>query len=58
MKEKIITEDNQSIYCYPGTSVLINKLNIKDKEKLLKIENMSVIYKLSELIEGKERPLR
>lgn len=54
MKEKIITEDNQSIYCYPGTSVLINKLNIKDKEKLLKIENMSVIYKLSELIEGKE----
>ena len=25
MKEKIITENNQSIYCYPGTSILINK---------------------------------
>lgn len=54
MKEKIITENNQSIYCYPGTSILINKKNIMDKEQLHKLENSSVIYKLSKLIEGEE----
>ena len=54
MKEKIITENNQSIYCYPGTSILINKKNIMDKEQLHKLENSLVIYKLSKLIEGEE----
>jgi len=54
MKEKIITENNQSIYCYPGTSILINKKNIMNKEQLHELENASVIYKLSQLIEGKE----
>lgn len=54
MKNKEINQDNQSIYCYPGTSILINKKNIKDKIELYKIENMLVNYKLAELIAGKE----
>lgn len=54
MKQKEITENNQSIYCYPGTSILKNKKNIMDKEKLLELEKITVIYKLSLLIEGKE----
>lgn len=52
MKEKNITDDNQSIYCYPGTSILKNKMNIMDKELLYKIENILVIYKLAHLISG------
>lgn len=53
MKNSEITEDNQSIYCYPGTSILINRYDIKDKEKLSKLENMLVTYKLANLIDGK-----
>ena len=29
-----IYKDRGSIHCYPGTNILINKLNIKDGEKL------------------------
>lgn len=53
MKSKEINQSNQSIYCYPGTSILINNKNIMDKQELTKIENMLVNYKLSELILGK-----
>ena len=53
MKNSEITEDNQSMYCYPGTSILINRYDIKDKEKLSKLENMLVTYKLANLIDGK-----
>lgn len=52
MKSQEITPNNQSIYCYPGTSILINKKNIMDKQQLHKMENMLVNYKLSELILG------
>lgn len=54
MKNQNINQDNQSIYCYPETSILINKKDIKDKIKLEKVENMLVNYKLAELISGKE----
>lgn len=54
MKNQRIDENNQSIYCYPGTSILINKKDIKDKNKLQTIENLLVNYKLSELISGKK----
>ncbi len=33
-----IYKDRGSIHCYPGTNILINKLNIKDGEKLSKYE--------------------
>ena len=33
-----IYKDIGSIHCYPGTNILINKLNIKDGNKLLKYE--------------------
>ncbi|MBR1718606.1 MAG: Fic family protein [Bacilli bacterium] len=55
MKSKEINELNQSMYCYPGTSVLINKKGIRDKEELLKLENVLVTYKLARLIQG-EKP--
>ena len=48
--EKEINESNQSIYCYEGTSILINKKNIKNYKELEKIENMLVTYKLSKII--------
>lgn len=50
MEKQKIDEANQSIYCYPGTSILINNKNIMDKEKLLEIENAVVTYKLTKLI--------
>ena len=52
MKTKEINPSNQSIYCYPGTSILINNRNIKDKQELLKLENMLVNYNLTQLILG------
>ena len=53
MKTKEINPSNQSIYCYPGTSVLINNRNIMDKKELLQLEKMLVNYNLTELILGK-----
>lgn len=47
---KEINENNQSIYCYEGTSVLINNKEIKDPIELEKIENMLTTYKLARLI--------
>ncbi|MBO1511527.1 hypothetical protein [Metabacillus bambusae] len=34
------TENHQSVYCYPGTDVLINKFNIKEQKKLDTAERM------------------
>ena len=45
-----INESNQSIYCYEGTSVLINNRNIMDKKMLEKIEIMITTYKLIKII--------
>lgn len=42
-------EARNSIYCYEGTNVLINKLNIKDNNTLQKAENKIVLAKLFEL---------
>ena len=53
MKTKEINPSNQSIYCYPGTSVFINNRNIMDKKELLQLEKMLVNYNLTELILGK-----
>ncbi|MBE6065910.1 Fic/DOC family protein [Clostridium cochlearium] len=36
-------------YCYPNSDVLINKLNIKDKEKLIDIEREISFYKIIEI---------
>lgn len=47
---KEINENNQSIYCYEGTSVLINNKEIKDPIELERIENMLTTYKLARLI--------
>lgn len=38
-----------SKYCYPGTNVLINKLEIKDGAKLEELENALIVFKLYEL---------
>lgn len=45
-----INETNQSIYCYEGTSVLINKKNIKDHYVLEEVEKLVVTYKLAQII--------
>ncbi|MCI8291048.1 MAG: cell filamentation protein Fic [Clostridia bacterium] len=34
-----------SIYCYPGTNILINKLDIHDSNKLFKLEKQIVLAK-------------
>lgn len=33
---------NDTIYCYPHTNTLKNKLNIRDKEKLLQAEMLKL----------------
>ena len=45
-----INENNQSMYCYEGTSVLINKKNIKDHDVLEEVEKLVVTYKLAQII--------
>ena len=35
-----------SIYCYPGTNLLKNKLDIHDSNKLFKVEKQIVLAKL------------
>lgn len=42
-------ETRNSIYCYKNTSVLINKLDIKDSKKLFKLENRIALARLYEL---------
>lgn len=42
-------EARNSIYCYPGSNVLVNKFNIKNYNKLMEIETDIVIYKSFEL---------
>lgn len=43
-----------SIYCYPNTNVLVNKLDIKDNKKLSTIERKLVLLKLYELRQNKQ----
>lgn len=43
------TKEGNSIYCYPGTDVLKNKLDIKDRAKLEELENALIIFKIYEL---------
>ena len=42
-------ESRNSIYCYKGTNVLKNKLNIKDFSSLMKLENRIAVFKAFEL---------
>lgn len=42
------------IYCYPDTDVLINKLNIHDKDKLCEVERKLTMLRLMDLL---ERPI-
>lgn len=42
-------DERQSIYCYPGTDVLINKLNIRDPEKLAQFEAIVTKARLAQL---------
>ena len=42
-------EARNSIYCYPNTDVLINKLNIKDNQLLSEVERKIVLAKSYEL---------
>ncbi len=46
-------EARNSIYCYPDSNVLVNKLNIKDNKKLEKAEKMIVLAKLYDLRQNK-----
>ncbi len=39
LRWKIFMETKNSIYCYPGTNILINKLDIHDSNKLFKWKN-------------------
>ncbi len=38
-------ESKNSIYCYPGTNILINKLDLHDSNKLFKLEKQIVLAK-------------
>ncbi|MGH2316594.1 Fic/DOC family protein [Planococcus sp. SE5232] len=38
-----------SMYCYPGTDVLINLFDVQDEEKLKKLEKVYSLLRLSEL---------
>lgn len=42
-------EARNSIYCYPNSHILKNKLNIMDADKLQKVETQLVLIKLYEL---------
>ena len=42
-------EVRNSIYCYPNSNVLKNKLDIMDATKLQKVETQLVLIKLYEL---------
>lgn len=42
-------ETRNSIYCYKGTNVLINKFNIRDNKTLQEVEKKIVLTKLFEL---------
>lgn len=42
-------EARNSIYCYPNSNVLVNKLNIMNNSDLLKYENKMVLVKLYDL---------
>ncbi|MFE8703889.1 Fic/DOC family protein [Cytobacillus sp. FJAT-54145] len=42
-------QQHHSKYCYPGTEVLINKLNIQDLSKLEKAERIFTLKRLAEL---------
>lgn len=46
-------EARNSIYCYPDSNVLINKLNIRSNKKLEKAEKMIVLAKLYDLRQNK-----
>lgn len=48
-------EANDSIYCYPGTSTLKNRLNIKDPVELQNVERELSVRRLTEL---DKRPLK
>lgn len=48
-KNKYNDFDCDKIYCYPGQDVLINKLNIKNKQLLSDVERGYTTYKLSKL---------
>ena len=40
---------SDSKYCYPGTEILINKLNIRDKKELFEAEKELTLIRLKEL---------
>ena len=42
-------EEGQSKYCYPGSEVLINKLNIMDDELLSDVERIITTFRISQL---------
>lgn len=48
-KDKTMYEARDSVYCYPGTNTLVNKLNIKDANKLDNYEKSMVALKLMAL---------
>lgn len=43
-----------SIYCYPDSDVLVNKLNIHDNNKLSTLERKLVLLKLYDLRQNKK----
>ncbi|SES64943.1 Fic/DOC family protein [[Clostridium] polysaccharolyticum] len=44
-----------TIYCYPGTDILVNKLGIQEYEKLQAIERKLTMLRILELI---DKPIR
>ena len=40
---------SDNIYCYPESEVLINKLNITDRDELFEVEKQLTFVRLQEL---------
>lgn len=45
MQEYDYYYEGADFYCYPGTTILINKFSIKDSEKLEEIERKLLLQK-------------
>jgi len=52
--EADLYEARNSIYCYPNSNVLVNKLNIRDNKRLEEAEKQIVMTKLFELRRNKQ----
>ena len=42
---------SDAVYCYPGSDVLINKLNIRNLDRLYEVEKKLTMLRISDLLD-------